>query len=230
MRAREGEALEAILRGTLDRLAAATASVAELRPEIEQRYQERLAQRLDRGHRRRSSTSSECLRKWLCSWSAATFSEELARMDDAHRAFSRAAERRRRSRQETRLSAAGDESRGQHAAFEDRRREREGNAHYRAWAGHEGGDRKSAGADSERGIRTGNRELKLKQLTKGNESIRGRNSFYHFGAVGLGKKHAGERAAQAGERRRFRGFVDHARAARIGRERARIPLHHARRV
>jgi uncharacterized protein (TIGR00255 family) len=46
MRAREGEALEAILNATLDRLAAATASVAELRPEIEQRYQERLAQRL----------------------------------------------------------------------------------------------------------------------------------------------------------------------------------------
>jgi uncharacterized protein (TIGR00255 family) len=46
MRAREGEALEAILRGTLDRLAAATASVAELRPDIERRYQERLAQRL----------------------------------------------------------------------------------------------------------------------------------------------------------------------------------------
>jgi uncharacterized protein (TIGR00255 family) len=46
MRAREGEALEAILRGTLDRLAAATASVAELRSEIEERYRERLAQRL----------------------------------------------------------------------------------------------------------------------------------------------------------------------------------------
>ena len=46
MRAREGEALEAILIATLDRLAAATASVAELRPEIEQRYQDRLAQRL----------------------------------------------------------------------------------------------------------------------------------------------------------------------------------------
>jgi len=46
MRAREGEALEAILRGTLDRLATATASVAELRPEIEERYQERLTQRL----------------------------------------------------------------------------------------------------------------------------------------------------------------------------------------
>jgi uncharacterized protein (TIGR00255 family) len=46
MRAREGEALEAILRSTLDRLAAATASIAEVCPEIEQRYQERLAQRL----------------------------------------------------------------------------------------------------------------------------------------------------------------------------------------
>jgi len=46
MRAREGEALAAILRGTLDRLAEATAIVAELRPEIEQRYQDRLTQRL----------------------------------------------------------------------------------------------------------------------------------------------------------------------------------------
>ncbi len=72
MRAREGEALAAILHGTLDRLAAATASVAELRPEIEQRYQERLTQRLDRGRRDRSSTSKECWRKWPCWWSAAT--------------------------------------------------------------------------------------------------------------------------------------------------------------
>jgi uncharacterized protein (TIGR00255 family) len=46
MRAREGEDLEAILRGTLDRLAEATEGVAGLRPEIEQRYQERLTQRL----------------------------------------------------------------------------------------------------------------------------------------------------------------------------------------
>ncbi len=70
MRAREGEALEAILHGTLDRLAEATASVAELRPEIEQRYQERLAQRLAAAVGP-SSTSSECLRKWRCWWSAA---------------------------------------------------------------------------------------------------------------------------------------------------------------
>jgi len=46
MRAREGESLETILHGTLDRLDEATASVAGLRPEVEQRYQERLTQRL----------------------------------------------------------------------------------------------------------------------------------------------------------------------------------------
>ena len=47
MRAREGESLGEILNSTLDRLAEATAGVAELRPEIEQRAQERLAQRLE---------------------------------------------------------------------------------------------------------------------------------------------------------------------------------------
>jgi uncharacterized protein (TIGR00255 family) len=47
MRAREGEALAAILNTTLDRLAEATDGVAELRPEVEQRYQDRLTQRLE---------------------------------------------------------------------------------------------------------------------------------------------------------------------------------------
>jgi uncharacterized protein (TIGR00255 family) len=46
MRAREGEALAAILQATLDRLAESVAGVAQLRPEIEQWYQDRLAQRL----------------------------------------------------------------------------------------------------------------------------------------------------------------------------------------
>ncbi len=46
MRAREGEALEAILHGTLDRLAEVTEGVAAMRPEVEQRYQERLTERL----------------------------------------------------------------------------------------------------------------------------------------------------------------------------------------
>ncbi|HKF49773.1 MAG TPA: YicC/YloC family endoribonuclease [Terracidiphilus sp.] len=46
MRAREGDALEAILHGSLDRLAEAVNGVAALRTEVEQRYQERLTQRL----------------------------------------------------------------------------------------------------------------------------------------------------------------------------------------
>ncbi|MGO9336360.1 MAG: YicC/YloC family endoribonuclease [Terracidiphilus sp.] len=46
MRAREGEALKEILNATLDRLTEATNGVAELRPEIEQRFQDRLTQRL----------------------------------------------------------------------------------------------------------------------------------------------------------------------------------------
>jgi len=46
MRTREGHALQAILLDILTRLAEASASVAELIPEIEQRYQERLTQRL----------------------------------------------------------------------------------------------------------------------------------------------------------------------------------------
>jgi len=46
MRAREGEALEANLRAGLDRLAEAVEGVAALRPEVEQRYQDRLTQRL----------------------------------------------------------------------------------------------------------------------------------------------------------------------------------------
>ena len=46
MRAREGESLGAILNSSLDRLAEAVEGVALLRPEVEQRYQERLTQRL----------------------------------------------------------------------------------------------------------------------------------------------------------------------------------------
>jgi len=46
MRAREGDALSAVLHTSLDRLAEATEGVAALRPEVEQRYQERLTQRL----------------------------------------------------------------------------------------------------------------------------------------------------------------------------------------
>jgi len=46
MRAREGESLAAVLRATLDKLTEATTGVEQVRPEIEQRFQDRLAQRL----------------------------------------------------------------------------------------------------------------------------------------------------------------------------------------
>jgi uncharacterized protein (TIGR00255 family) len=47
MRLREGAALAAVLHSTLDKLTAAVQSVAGLRPEVEQRYQERLTERLE---------------------------------------------------------------------------------------------------------------------------------------------------------------------------------------
>jgi uncharacterized protein (TIGR00255 family) len=47
MRLREGAALAGVLNGTLDRLTEAVKSVAELRPEVELRYQERLTERLE---------------------------------------------------------------------------------------------------------------------------------------------------------------------------------------
>lgn len=79
MRAREGEALEANLRGALDRLAEAVKGVSELRPEVEQRYQERLAQRLT------AATGNEFNRQRLLEEVAvlvdrSDISEELERM------------------------------------------------------------------------------------------------------------------------------------------------------
>jgi len=79
MRAREGEALEGILRASLDRLAEATAGVAALRPEVEQRYQERLTQRLT------AATGNEFNRQRLLEEVAilvdrSDVAEELARM------------------------------------------------------------------------------------------------------------------------------------------------------
>ena len=79
MRAREGEALEAILRASLDKLAAATDGVAALRSEVEQRYQERLTQRLT------AATGNEFNRQRLLEEVAvlvdrSDIAEELARM------------------------------------------------------------------------------------------------------------------------------------------------------
>jgi uncharacterized protein (TIGR00255 family) len=79
MRTREGDALETILLDILTRLAEASANVAELIPEIEQRYQERLTQRLT------AATGPEFNRQRLLEEVAvlvdrSDVSEELARM------------------------------------------------------------------------------------------------------------------------------------------------------
>ena len=79
MRAREGESLEAILHASLDRLAEAVEGVALLRPEVEQRYQERLTQRLT------AATGNEFSRQRLLEEVAvlvdrSDIAEELARM------------------------------------------------------------------------------------------------------------------------------------------------------
>lgn len=79
MRAREGAGLESILLGTLDRLTEAVNGVAALRPEVEQRYQERLTQRLI------AATGAEFNRQRLLEEVAvmverSDVSEELARM------------------------------------------------------------------------------------------------------------------------------------------------------
>ena len=79
MRAREGESLTAILRASLNRLADAVEGVALLRPEVEQRYQERLTQRLI------AATGTEFNRQRLLEEVAvlvdrSDIAEELARM------------------------------------------------------------------------------------------------------------------------------------------------------
>lgn len=79
MRAREGESLSAVLEETLKRLAESTALVAELRPEVEARYQERLTQRLT------AAVGSEFSRQRLLEEVAvlvdrSDVAEELARM------------------------------------------------------------------------------------------------------------------------------------------------------
>jgi uncharacterized protein (TIGR00255 family) len=79
MRAREGESLEAILRACLSRLAEAVDGVAAMRSEVEQRYQERLTQRLT------AATGNEFNRQRLLEEVAvlvdhSDISEELERM------------------------------------------------------------------------------------------------------------------------------------------------------
>jgi uncharacterized protein (TIGR00255 family) len=79
MRAREGVSLTSILNASLDKLAEATNGVATLLPDVEQRYQERLTQRLT------AATGNEFNRQRLLEEVAvlvdrSDVAEELARM------------------------------------------------------------------------------------------------------------------------------------------------------
>jgi uncharacterized protein (TIGR00255 family) len=80
MRAREGDDLATILHASLDRLAEAVDGVAQLRPEVEQRYQERLTLRLT------AATGPEFNRQRLLEEVAvlvdrSDIAEEIARMN-----------------------------------------------------------------------------------------------------------------------------------------------------
>jgi uncharacterized protein (TIGR00255 family) len=80
MRQREGAALAGVLHATLDRLTDAVKQVAELRPEVEQRYQERLTERLE------AAVGSEVNRQRMLEEVAilverSDVSEEIARME-----------------------------------------------------------------------------------------------------------------------------------------------------
>jgi uncharacterized protein (TIGR00255 family) len=80
MRQREGAALAGVLHATLDRLTEAVKQVAELRPEVELRYQERLTERLE------AAVGSEVNRQRMLEEVAilverSDVSEEIARME-----------------------------------------------------------------------------------------------------------------------------------------------------
>lgn len=80
MRAREGESLAAILHASLDRLAQAVEGVAQLRPEVEQRYQERLTQRLSAAAAGSEFNRQRVLEEVAVLVDRSDISEELARM------------------------------------------------------------------------------------------------------------------------------------------------------
>jgi uncharacterized protein (TIGR00255 family) len=141
----------AILNGTLDRLAEATEGVAALRPEIEQRYQERLTQRL------LAATGPEFNRQRLLEEVAvlverSDIAEELERMTTHIGHFREL------------LAAGGEVGKKLDFLLQEMNREAntllsktggvggKGNSHYRTGTGHEIGDRKGPRTDSERGI------------------------------------------------------------------------------
>ena len=80
MREREGSALAAVLTATLDKLTAAVDGVAELRPEVEARYQQRLVQRLEAAVGSTDVNRQRVLEEVALLVERSDVSEEIARM------------------------------------------------------------------------------------------------------------------------------------------------------
>ena len=80
MRQREGAALADVLYATLDRLTVAVEGVAELRPEVEARYQERLTQRLTAAVGGTEISRQRVLEEVALLVERSDVSEEVARM------------------------------------------------------------------------------------------------------------------------------------------------------
>jgi len=80
MRQKEGAALRSVLEATLDRLWDAVEGVAELRPEVEARYQQRLAQRLEAAVGSTDINRQRVLEEVALLVERSDVSEEIARM------------------------------------------------------------------------------------------------------------------------------------------------------
>ncbi len=81
MRQREGAALAGILHATLDRLAEATSGVAELRPDVERRHQQRLIEKLQAAVGTEPFHQQRLLEEVAILVERSDVSEEIARME-----------------------------------------------------------------------------------------------------------------------------------------------------
>ena len=141
MREQEGRGIAQELRERMAHLREAVKTVQLHRLTVLQGYVERLQSRLQEllGS---SADRERVLQEAALLVDRSDIQEEIVRLENHVQHFLGLLDERRRSREETRLPAAGDESRGQHSAFEDLRTGGRGAEDHRGRACHEGGDRK----------------------------------------------------------------------------------------
>ncbi len=138
MRAAEGKSLAEELRKGLDRLSGFVDEVAEMRHDVQKVYFERVSQRLSE-LLNGNLDKDRVLQEAAMLAERSDVEEEIARMRThiAHLFSDRSGWR---DRQEARFPAAGDEPRGQHAAFKNRAGSRVMERALPNWAGHESRD------------------------------------------------------------------------------------------